>query len=72
MRPPRQPPGTSLGQAKFAGELLPRELIELPLREWDCSPPTSHWGALGKVPEWVVLSLLFPGKESGGCGGKLC
>lgn len=61
VRPPRQPPGTSLGQAKFAGELLPRELIELPLREWGCSPPTSHWGVLGKVPEWVVLSLsCFP------------
>lgn len=31
VRPPPQPPGTSLGPAKFTGELLPRGRIKLPL-----------------------------------------
>lgn len=52
------------GQARFSGELLPRERTELPL---GCgapvSPPplTSHWGVTGQDPEWVALkSPVFP------------
>lgn len=71
VRPLPQQPGTSWGRARFSGELLLLGHIELPLRVWSPSPPTSHWEVLGQAFKWVAVSPTFPGKGSGSYSSKL-